>query len=205
MVQRMDAGIGQVLAALRRRGLERDTIVVFTSDNGGERFSDVWPLIGMKGELLEGGVRVPGLVRWPTAIRPGSRSDQVMISMDWLPTLLKAVGGAPDPAYPSDGEDLLEVLTGAAAARPRKLFWRYKASEQAAVRDGPMKYLKMGAHEFLFDIAADEHERADLKEARPEVFARLKADFAAWNAGMLPYPAESFSENPKSLGYADRY
>jgi hypothetical protein len=68
-----------------------------------------------------------------------------------------------------------------------------------------MKYLKMGAHEFLFDIAADEHERADLKEARPEVFARLKADFAAWNAGMLPYPAESFSENPKSLGYADRY
>ena len=203
MVVAMDAAIGRVLAALERTGAARDTIVVFTSDNGGERFSDMWPFTGQKGELLEGGLRVPALVRWPARVRAGSVCDQVAASMDWTPTLWAAAGVAPRPDFPPDGMDLRAQLAGAATI-PRTLFWRYRANEQAAVRQGDWKYLLIGAQEHLFDVATDAHERADRKDARPEVFARLKAMHAAWAATMLPYPAKSFSETPKGR-QADRY
>ena len=114
MVQSLDDNIGRVLQALDASGLASNTIVIFTSDNGGERFSNVWPFSGMKQELLEGGIRIPAIVRWPGRIAPGAVSEQVMITMDWMPTLLAAVGTSPDAAYPSDGEDLGEVLTGRA-------------------------------------------------------------------------------------------
>ena len=190
MVKAMDDGIGRVLAELEARNLARDTIVVFTSDNGGERFSDMWPLRGGKGELLEGGIRVPLIVRWPGRVRRGSRSDQVMMSMDWLPTLAAAAGVSPDPASPPDGENLLDVLTGESTPRPRKLFWRFRAGNQAAVRDGNWKYLKMRDQESLYDLARDPRERANLRQAESATFQRLKNELAAWNATMLPYPAE---------------
>ena len=98
MVRSLDDNVGRVLAALDERGLAGNTIVVFTSDNGGERFSDIWPFTGKKGELLEGGIRVPMIVRWPGRIAPGSVGEQVMASMDWMPTLLAAAGAGPDPA-----------------------------------------------------------------------------------------------------------
>ncbi|WP_166041329.1 sulfatase-like hydrolase/transferase [Sphingosinicella sp. YJ22] len=188
MVRSMDEAIGRVLAELERQDAARDTIVVFTSDNGGERFSDTWPLRGQKGDLLEGGIRVPLIVRWPAAIGAGQRSDQVMVSMDWLPTLLAAAGAPTNPAYPPDGENLLDVLRGAAPVRPRKLFWRFRARDQAAARDGDWKYLRIGEQEQLYDLARDPRERANLKDREAAVFARLKADWAAWNAQMLPYP-----------------
>ncbi|HEY0325909.1 MAG TPA: sulfatase-like hydrolase/transferase [Allosphingosinicella sp.] len=188
MVRSMDEAIGRVLAELERQDAARDTIVVFTSDNGGERFSDTWPLRGQKGDLLEGGIRVPLIVRWPTAIRAGRRSDQVMVSMDWLPTLLAAAGAPTNPAFPPDGENLLDVLRGAAPARSRKLFWRFRLRDQAAARDGDWKYLRIGEQEHLYDLARDPRERANLKDREATTFARLKADWAAWNAQMLPYP-----------------
>ena len=73
MIHHMDEGIGRLLAALKDIGAERDTVVVFTSDNGGERFSDVWPLTGKKMDLLEGGIRVPYIVRWPARVKAGER------------------------------------------------------------------------------------------------------------------------------------
>ena len=112
MVQSLDANIGRVLQALDIAGLTNNTIVIFTSDNGGERFSDTWPFSGMKGELLEGGLRVPAIVRWPGRVASSSVSEQAMISMDWMPTLLAAAGLAPDSSYPPDGENLLPILTG---------------------------------------------------------------------------------------------
>lgn len=204
MVRAMDAAIGRVLAELDGRGMAGDTIVVFTSDNGGERFSDNWPFTGGKTELLEGGIRVPLIVRWPKAIQAGSRSAQVMTSMDWLPTLLAAASGSPDPLYPPDGEDLLDVLTGAAPPRPRTLFWRYKTAGQAAAREGNWKYLRLGGHEYLFDVVKDPRERANLKQKAPDVFERLRRDFAAWNAAMLPFPDDSFSATNKGR-LADHY
>ena len=204
MVESMDANIAKVTAALDRLGLADDTIVVFTSDNGGERFSDTWPFTGVKGELLEGGLRVPLIVRWPARIKAGGTSEQVMTSMDFLPTLLAAAGGKPDPKFPSDGENLLPVLAGAAPVRSRKLFWRFKGAEQAALRDGDWKYLKLGGKEHLFDLAADVRERAERKDRDPERFARMKAEWAAWNATMLPYPAKSNTYEVRTVD-ADRY
>src|SRR5262249_60629790 len=89
----------------------------------------------MKGELLEGGLRIPAIARWPGPIPPGAVSEQVMISMDWMPTLLAAGGTQPDPSYPPDGNNLLPVLTAGASPHPRKLFWRLKTGEQPAARD----------------------------------------------------------------------
>ncbi len=101
MVQSLDVNVGRVLRALDANGLASSTIVVFTSDDGGERFSNTWPFSGMKHELLEGGLRVPTIARWPGYIAAGSVSDQAMITMDWMPTLLAAAGTLPDAAYRS--------------------------------------------------------------------------------------------------------
>ncbi|MFM1884928.1 MAG: hypothetical protein RL026_85 [Pseudomonadota bacterium] len=193
MLAALDAAVGRVLAALDAQGMARDTIVIFTSDNGGERFSDTWPFSGQKTELLEGGIRVPFFVRWPARIAAGRRSEQVNISMDWVPTLLAAAGAATHKDFPSDGENLLDVITGAAAPRPRQLFWRYKAGTQAALRDGDWKYLKLGRNEWLFNLADDERERANRAQAEPARFAAMKAAWAAWDATMLPYPADAVS------------
>jgi len=204
MLTSLDHNVGRLLDALRALDLERDTLVIFSSDNGGERFSDMWPLTGMKGELLEGGIRVPVLARWPRRIPAGLRSDQLCITTDWLPTLLAAAGGAPDPGFPSDGQDLLPVLAGAEPAHPRTLYWRYKGNDQAAVRDGNWKYLKLGGREHLFDVAADPRERAELREVHPKEFERLKRLHATWSAQMPPYPPDARSYDVRT-GTADRY
>src|SRR6185503_4978643 len=141
-----------ILKALTDTKQLDNTIVLFTSDNGGERLSNTWPFTGKKSELLEGGIRVPAVVRWSGHVPAGMVSDQVMIHMDWLPTLLAAGGGAPDPKSPSDGMNLLPVLTQHAAVAPRTLYWRYKANAQRAVRDGNYKALKIANNTYLFDV-----------------------------------------------------
>ena len=103
-----------------------------------------------------------------------------------MPTLLATAGLQPDPAYPPDGDNLLPTLTGRALPHPRKLFWRYKAGGQRAVRDSDWKYLQIAGNEFLFDVAQDPRERANLKDRRKDIFDRLKSDWEAWNNMMLP-------------------
>ena len=186
MVRSLDANVGRVLYALDRNGLRDNTIVVFTSDNGGERFSDTWPFSGMKSELLEGGIRVPTLVRWPARIAAGSRSAQQLMSMDWLPTLLAAANVSTD--VPLDGVDVLPALLGEQPLIARKLFWRYHAQDQAAMRDGQWKYLRISNQEFLFDVVADPLERGNLKDHEATVFERLKREYTAWDDSMLRYP-----------------
>ena len=205
MVQSLDANIGRVLQALDASGLADNTIVVFTSDNGGERFSKTWPFTGMKHELLEGGIRIPAIVRWPGRIAAGSVSEQVMITMDWMPTLLAAAGTPPDAAYPSDGEDLGPIATGRAAPHPRKLYWRYKAGSQRAIRDGDWKYLRIAGNEFLFDVVKDPRERANLKDRQKDVFDRLKSDWEAWNGTMLPERATPAAYSNPGNFVADHY
>ena len=204
IVINLDQNVGKVLDALDRLGLTGNTIVVFTSDNGGERFSETWPFTGVKGELLEGGIRVPLLMRWPGHITAGSTSDQVMVSMDFLPTLLAAAGATPDPSFPSDGENLLPVLTGASPVRNRRLFWRHKAADQAALRDGNWKYLRLGGKEHLFDLSADVRERADRSADDPGRLASMRDAHWAWNQTMLTYPGDSFTYDVKQVD-ADRY
>jgi arylsulfatase A-like enzyme len=191
MIEAMDAQIGRVLGALDTHNLTRNTIVVFTSDNGGERFAATWPFTGRKTELLEGGLRIPSIISWPARLPQGRTSDQVSITMDWMPTLLAAAGTAPDPQLAPDGINLLPILTGAAPVARRTLFWRYKANAQRAMRDGDLKFLKILDNTFLFNVVDDPMERANLKERRPEDYDRLVAKWLDWNATMMPELDES--------------
>lgn len=204
MVERLDNAIGGVLNTLEETGRDDHTIVVFTSDNGGERFSKMWPLNGMKGELLEGGIRTPLIARWPGRIKKHTESAQTAISMDWLPTMLDAAGIAYDPSA-FDGVSLLPVLTGGESFE-RKLFWRHQAHEQKAMRQGPWKYLSIGGHDYLFNIEDDPMERANKKTVETELFARMQNEWAAWNDTMLAYPEDNASWTNKFGGHIpDRY
>ncbi|MFY7836040.1 MAG: sulfatase [Novosphingobium sp.] len=204
MVRRLDYQVGRVLDALRKAGAEQDTIVVFTSDNGGERFSDTWPFSGRKTELLEGGLRIPAIVRWPGVTRAGTTSNAQIISMDWLPTFLAAAGSTPDSAHLTDGIDIRPALSGQALPQ-RTLFWRYKNHAQRAARRGNLKYLKIGDNEFLFDVDADPLERANLKEREPARFIELKAAWEAWNADMLPIDPQSYTHGFGPSELADHF
>jgi len=205
MVGSLDLAVGRVLASLAEKNLDENTIVIFTSDNGGERFSRTWPFSGQKSELLEGGIRVPAIVRWPAQIKPAQTTQQVAISMDWLPTLVAAAGGAPDAKYKPDGDNLLPVILGATNIYPRTLFWRYKANKQRAVRSGDWKYLKIADNEFLFNLAEDQRERANLAQKNPDIFNKLKQQWGDWDATMLPITAEVRTYKIDGKLQADHY
>lgn len=191
MVLSMDRGVGRVLEALARAGRDRDTLVVFTSDNGGERYSYNWPFSDQKWTLWEGGIRVPAMMRWPGRIAEGRRTPQLSITLDWLPTFLGAAGVTPVPAPLLDGMDLLGVATGAAAVADRTLFWRQHYAGRPrmhAARRGRWKYLRIDAKEHLFDLAVDPGEKGNLAEREPEVLAGLKDALDRWAAAMPPLP-----------------
>jgi arylsulfatase A-like enzyme len=186
MMKSLDDGIGEVLQALVRTKQASNTLVIFTSDNGGERFSYNWPFRGQKFSLFHGGIRVPAMVRWPGLTPAGRVSDQAVITMDWTATMLAAGGAQADPAYPLDGQDLSEVLRERRRSYERTFFWRN--SDQDAVVKGRWKYLRDGEREYLFDLGTDEHEQADFRELNPTMFQRLRNEFKEWNSTVLPRP-----------------
>jgi arylsulfatase A-like enzyme len=128
-----------------------------------------------------------------------------MMTMDWMPTLLGLRVPNPILALSPDGEDLAPTLAGTAAPHPRKFYWRYKAGSQRAIRDGDWKYLHIAGNEFLFDVVLDPRERANLKDRYPDIFNRLRNDWHAWNATMLPErPRPALYGQPGNL-LADHY
>ncbi len=186
MVEDLDRSVGEVLRALRESGQERDTLVFFASDNGGERFSYNWPLSGNKGSLQEGGIRVPALLRWPARIDGGQVSRLPVFTPDWTATLLELAGARPHPAYPLDGTSLAGYLTRDTEVAERDLFWRVRG--ERALRRGDWKYYRgKSGRDQLFDLATDEREQADKAAARPELLAQLKAAWERTDAGLLPY------------------
>ena len=184
MVRSMDTGIGRVLDALKRSKLERNTLVIFTSDNGGERYSFNWPFSFEKMYLAEGGIRVPAMVRWPGVVPAARETDQAATTMDWTATILAITGTSPDPAYPLDGDNLMPVCTGARGVYDRRLFWRTRTRD--AARLGRWKYLREAGVEHLFDLSADPGEKADVRAAHPDVFEEVSAVYREWDARMLP-------------------
>jgi arylsulfatase A-like enzyme len=184
MVKSMDAGIGRVLKALERAKIDRDTLVIFTSDNGGERYSYNWPFSFQKMYLNEGGTRVPAIVRWPGVIPAGRVTDQAAITMDWTATILGVTGTPADPAFPLDGENLMPVCTGRRSPYERGLFWRITGFDAARV--GSWKYLKDRAGEHLFDLMNDPGEKADLRTTHVDRFEAIRRQYQAWVAQMLP-------------------
>jgi arylsulfatase A-like enzyme len=187
MMKSMDAGIGRVMQTLRDTGLERNTLVVFTSDNGGERYSNNWPFSFRKANLWEGGIRVPAIVRWPGIVPAGRMTAQAVVTMDWTATVLSLTGSRTDPAYPLDGTDIMTVCTGERQEFDRTLFWRNRPHD--AARIGKWKYLKENNQEHLFDLMNDPGEKTDLKEKEPAAFARIQTAYTNWNSQVLPRPA----------------
>jgi arylsulfatase A-like enzyme len=191
MIHHMDEGIGRVMAALRETGADADTLVVFTSDNGGERFSDNWPFVGQKMDLLEGGIRVPLLARWPARIAAGQVTATPAITMDWVATMLEAAGVAPDAEHPLDGASLLPLFNDPAWRPARNLYWRMAHRHQRALLSGRWKYLRIEDYEYLFDLSRDERERANQATRDPERLAAMRADWEAWAATMPGIPEDA--------------
>ncbi|MDM0028457.1 sulfatase family protein [Variovorax saccharolyticus] len=198
MIHHMDEGIGWIMAALEKHGMADNTLVVFTSDNGGERFSDNWPLVGGKMDLTEGGIRVPWIAHWPKVLAAGSVSEQQCLTMDWSATMLDAAGVQADPQYPLDGVSLLPVLRDPGKTFARPLHWRMNHRGQRALRDGDWKYLQVDGNEYLFNIPADERERANQAKKEPGRLAAMRESWLAWNATMPPIPEDA----TVSLGYS---
>ena len=200
MIHHMDEGIGWLVAALREEGLLEDTLIVFTSDNGGERFSDNWPLVGGKMDLTEGGIRVPWIAHWPAVIPAGAESGQHAMTMDWSATMLDVGGGRPHPDHPLDGVSLQALLRDPGHRFERPMFWRMNHRGQRALREGPWKYLMVDRHEYLFDISADARERANRAPLEPQRLADMRERWLAWDAGMPPIPPDA----TVSLGYGPK-
>jgi arylsulfatase A-like enzyme len=181
MLERADEGVGQILAALDQRGLTKNTLVIFTNDNGGEWLSRNAPLSNRKSTLWEGGIRVPLIIRWPGHLPVNKSSAQVAITMDLTASILGVTGSTIPTNYRLDGLDLLPTLSGHSPLLERQIFWRIKRPhEQRAVRSGRWKLLQDGANFYLFDVSADPGERHDLTAERPELVGKLSAALDAW-------------------------
>jgi arylsulfatase A-like enzyme len=186
MLERADEGVGQILAALERRGLTKNTLVIFTNDNGGEWLSRNAPLSNRKSTLWEGGIRVPLILRWPGHLPANTSSVQVAITMDLTASILAATGATVPTTYKLDGLDLVPSLSGRSPVVERQLFWRIKRPhEQRAVRSGRWKLLQDGSNFYLFDVSEDPGERHDLTAAHPELVRKLNAALDEWENMLL--------------------
>lgn len=197
MIHHMDEGIGKVLEALQDNHQLDNTLVLFTSDNGGERFSDNWPLVGGKMDLTEGGIRVPWIAHWPKGIPSGSVSSQHCLTMDWAATLLDLGQAHADPQYPLDGLSLKPLLENPQHLFERPMYWRMNHRQQRAMRRGAWKYLHVDGHDYLFNLEQDERERANLANLYPQRLRAMQEDWQAWHATMPPIPDDA----SVSLGY----
>lgn len=189
IVRSLDDAVGKILKALDDENLY-NTLVIFTSDNGGEHFSDMGKYSGGKMMLREGGIRVPAMVRWPGRIPAGTISDQVAITMDWSATILAVAEAKQDPKLSMDGMNLMSILTGRRRPVSRTLYWRVtQRRQQKAIREGNWKYLKDENGEYLYDLFYDGSEKTDLKEREKEVFDLLKKKYEDWEKTVLkPVP-----------------
>jgi arylsulfatase A-like enzyme len=208
MMKALDCGVGAVLHALSRRGLDASTLVIFTSDNGGDMpFSNHGGLTGAKGSLYEGGIRVPAIMRWPGVVRAGDVTSQVAVTMDWTATIAWAARKLPGSAIDGDNmlpvtrlsaspwqlmiEHLRSVILGVPYLPPRAvydrlLFWRYgpAGTGQDAVRSGHWKYLRDANVESLYDLAASSTETPadDVRAANAPTFSTLQTAFSTWDS-----------------------
>ena len=198
MIRHMDEGIGWLVDALRQHALLEDTLIVFTSDNGGERFSDNWPLVGGKMDLTEGGIRVPYIAHWPARIAAGRVSEQHCLTMDWSATMLAAAGVQAPADTPLDGVSLLPVLDAPHSSFPRVMHWSMNHRGQRALRDGAWKYLRVDGHDYLFNVDADARERANLAAREPQRLEAMRGQWEAWAATMPAIPPDA----TVTLGYS---
>jgi arylsulfatase A-like enzyme len=186
MTVAMDDAVGRVLETLRKEGLEENTLIFFLSDNGGpttQTTSSNAPLRGYKGQVWEGGLRIPFMVQWKGRLPAGKVFRDPVVSLDIVPTVLAAAGMAAKPDDALDGVNLLPYLGGQKTGRPHDvLYWRFHAKQ--AIRAGDWKLIKeqrQGRWE-LYNLADDIGESKDLAEKMPEKVKELERAWQAWNA-----------------------
>ena len=210
MIEEMDEAVSTVLAALEEQGTAADTLVVFTSDNGGLSTAEGSPTSNLplragKGYLYEGGIRVPLVVRWPGVSKPGVACDVPVTTLDIAATLLDAGGASPPPGESLDGTSLRPLLDGSGTLPSRDLAWHYPhysnqgsrpcaailaGDSPAGSREKVVLHDEDGRVE-LFDLAVDEGERHDLAVERPARTAELRTRLERWRADVgarLPTP-----------------
>jgi N-acetylgalactosamine-6-sulfatase len=186
MVERMDKGIGDILRVLAEQGAADNTLVVFMSDNGANKTGNNAPFSGYKGNVFEGGIRVPCVARWPGVLPGGAVSAQTCMTMDFSRSIVRAAGVEPPQGRPFDGVDVLRLVETGQSVRERTLFWRARRGDRTrkAVRDGSMKYIVLhegdAVKEYLFDLAEDPAEKANLIGERPETARSLKRVLSEW-------------------------
>jgi arylsulfatase A-like enzyme len=205
MLAALDGGVGEILDELRRENLEQNTLLIFLSDNGGptrELTSSNLPLRGGKGQLLEGGIRIPFMMQWPGRVPAGRVDDRPVISLDILPTALAAASVMPPADAKLDGVNLLPFLSDTPGRPPHDaLFWRYGRS--SAIRSGNYKLLheasravggkgKKGKSDEqptsgaqLYDLSKDVSESTNLAQERPDVVKQLDAELQRWNSQLI--------------------
>jgi arylsulfatase A-like enzyme len=216
MVHAIDENIGRLLAAIDELGLRENTIVVFTSDNGGiAAYSDQAPYRAGKGSYYEGGVREPMVVRWPGRIKPGSRCDVPVTQLDFYPTLLSATGVKARKDIVLDGVDIMPLLTQSGNIKDRALYWHFpiyiqgfeKGARDPLFRTRPgstMRYGQWKLHEYfedgafeLYDLENDLGEKNNLAQSNPKKLKELKDMLNAWRKETnSPVPTEL---NPKYI------
>ena len=182
IVERADQGVGKILATLERLGLTRNTLVIYTQDNGGEWLSRNAPLFHRKNTVWEGGIRVPAIVKWPGHVPAGKTSAQVGIMMDLTATILAVTNSPVPPNARLEGINLLPLLQPGAQRTERTLFWRVttQARRQRAVRQGDWKLLLDGGVPFLYNLTDDVGERHDLANQRMDIVKRLYPLIGQW-------------------------
>jgi len=181
-VTAMDAAIGRLLDLLDEYGIADNTIVLFFSDNGGGSSADNAPLRGRKGQMFEGGLRVPCIVRWPGKIPAGTTSDAFLTSLEVVPTLCAATGAALPKGVALDGFDMLPVLQGKKRLLRSEMFWQRKLDKGARVDH--WKWVESSRGSGLFDLRHDLGERRDLSKEKPEVLKNVQARFTNWKKQM---------------------
>ncbi|MFW6045224.1 MAG: sulfatase-like hydrolase/transferase [Planctomycetota bacterium] len=181
MVEAMDDGVGLIVDTLRELDLEEDTLIVFCSDNGAvEELGDNGGLRGAKGDVYEGGHRVPCIATWPGRIPAGTITDETVLSMDWFPTFNELAGDPARISRPLDGDDVGSVMLDGGRMPERTLFWRY--GSQKASRSGNWKLMVDEGEEMLFDLEEDIGETTDMLDEKTDIAGKLRADLADWES-----------------------
>ena len=212
MIENLDTNIGRLLAALERRGIADNTIVIFNSDNGGLATSEGSPTCNLplaegKGWMYEGGNRVCQIIRWPQVVAPGGVCNVPVTSTDFYPTLLQAAGLPPRPEQHRDGVSLMPLLQGRQHLPKRPIFWHYPhysnqgGTPACAVRDGDWKLIEFFEdwHLELYNLRDDPGEVYDLAGQQPAITAKLHAQLGRWREqieALIPAPNPNYIPPP---------
>jgi arylsulfatase A-like enzyme len=207
MIAAMDEGIGSVCAKLKAMGQEENTLIFFIADNGAPTKEGHWdgsinkPLIGEKGMLTEGGVRVPFLVSWPGTLPAGKVYDKPVLNLDVAATANALASLPADPKL--DGVNLMPYLTGSNTAAPHDyIYWRWRS--QAAVLEYPWKLIRLGPQEqFLFDVSQPEGEKTNLIQQHPDRAQQLNAKLSAWTQELSPPGLPEKAVDQDQIFFAD--